>query len=169
MIGVEAFGVIGDDRQFVESESPGTGHFALGRRTDTLYDPRLHPTFGPHSHGVRVGDLIFTAGEVAFDGAGRLVNPGDIRGQTRQTLENVRTVVEMLGGTMSDVVHTDVTLHDPRHIAAFDQVYSTFFRAPYPARNLVGGGLGQPNLLVEIEAIAVRGAANNAVAAVGAG
>jgi 2-iminobutanoate/2-iminopropanoate deaminase len=169
MIGVEAFALLGDDRQFVESERPGVGHFALGCRTDTLYSPNLHPAFGPHSHGVRVGDLIFTAGEVACDGAGRLVKPGDIRAQTRQTLENVQTVVETLGGTMGDVVHTDVTLHDPRHVGAFDEVYSTFFTAPYPARNLVGGGLGQPNLLVEIEAIAVRGAANDAVAAIGAG
>ena len=46
--------------------------------------------------------------------------------------------MEMLSGIMDDVVHTDVTLHDPRHAEAFDQVYSTFFTPPYPARNLVG-------------------------------
>ena len=65
---------------------------------------------------------------------------------------------------MDDVVKTTVMLTDWRHYAAYNEVYQTYFTPPYPARSTIGGGLVKPGALIEIEAIAVAGARDSAVA-----
>jgi 2-iminobutanoate/2-iminopropanoate deaminase len=125
---------------------------------------QLAPGVASYAHGVRVGDLMFVSGQVSIDAHGELVGPGDITLQTRQALTNLQTVLRQADLDLHDVVKTTVMLTDWRHYAAYNQVYQTFFAAPYPARSTLCGGLARKGALIEIEAIAVANATNIAVA-----
>jgi 2-iminobutanoate/2-iminopropanoate deaminase len=166
LIEIEAVAARGR-RRIVESEGPGVGHFGLKRREDTVYVGELPGALAPHSHAVQVGDLVYLCGEVGYDASGRLVGPGDVQAQTRKTLQNLRLCMEALGGRMDDIVKTNVSLTDYRLGPAFNEEYRTFFTPPYPARTTVIAGLAQDRMVVEIEAIAVLGASENAVAVTG--
>lgn len=109
----------------------------------------------PYSPVVVSGDMVYTAGQVAFAADGSLVE-GGIEEQTRQVLVNVRTCLEEAGCTMEDVVKVTAFLVDLGQVAAYNEVYKEFFEQPYPARSTVQAGLA-PGVLVEIEAVARRG------------
>ena len=109
----------------------------------------------PYSPVVVSGDLVFTAGQVAYDGAGDLVE-GGIREQTARVLENVRTCLKAAGCTLDDVIKVTAFLVDLGEVAEYNDVYREFFDEPYPARSTVQAGLA-PGVLVEIEAVARRG------------
>lgn len=117
----------------------------------------LSPPIGPYCHAVRVGDTIFLSGAVSTDGRGKLVGRGDIRKQTGTVLRTFQKILRGCGATMDDVVKTLVFLTDWRHYGAYNEEYRRFFKAPYPARSTVGTTLAQEGLLLEIEAVAVRG------------
>ena len=121
----------------------------------------LSPPIGPYCHAVRVGDTVFLSGAVSTDGRGKLVGRGDIRRQTRTVLQTFRKILRGCGASMDDVVKTLVFLTDWRHYAAYNEEYGRFFKAPYPARSTVGTTLAQEGLLLEIEAVAVRGASRS--------
>lgn len=108
----------------------------------------------PYSPVVISGDTVYTAGQIANDPDGNLVQ-GGIEEQTRQTLVNLRTCLEAAGCTMDDVVKVNAFLADLGDFPGYNQVYAEFFDAPYPARSSVGAGL-PPGVLVEIEAVARR-------------
>jgi 2-iminobutanoate/2-iminopropanoate deaminase len=101
------------------------------------------------------GDLVATAGQIAFDANGDLV-PGGIAEQTRQVLENLGRCLAAAGCGFGDVIKVTAFLTDLTNFAAYNEVYAEFFQAPYPARTTVQAGLA-PGLLVEIEALARRG------------
>jgi 2-iminobutanoate/2-iminopropanoate deaminase len=108
----------------------------------------------PYSPVVVSGDTVWTAGQIAHDAEGNLID-GGIAEQTRQTLENVRSCLEAAGCTMDDVVKVNAYLADLGDMAVYNEVYREFFDEPYPARSSVGAGL-PAGVLVEIEAIARR-------------
>jgi|SRR6266536_2446106 len=108
----------------------------------------------PYSPVAVSGDMVYTAGQVAFDAEGNLVE-GGIAEQTRQVLGNVRTCLEAAGCTLNDVVKVTAFLVDLGEVTAYNDVYREFFEEPYPARSTVQAGLA-PGVLVEIEAVARR-------------
>jgi 2-iminobutanoate/2-iminopropanoate deaminase len=108
----------------------------------------------PYSPVVVSGDTVYTAGQIANDADGTLVD-GGIAEQARQTLENVRTCLEAAGCTMDDVVKVNAYLADLGDFPGYNEVYVEFFAQPYPARTSVQAGL-PPGVLVEIEAVARR-------------
>jgi 2-iminobutanoate/2-iminopropanoate deaminase len=108
----------------------------------------------PYSPVVVSGDTVWTAGQIANDADGNLID-GDIAEQTRRTLENVRACLEAVGCTLDDVVKVNAYLADLGDFPGYNEVYREFFAEPYPARSSVGAGL-PPGVLVEIEAIARR-------------
>ncbi|HKP18468.1 MAG TPA: RidA family protein [Gaiellaceae bacterium] len=108
----------------------------------------------PYSPVVVSGDLVYTAGQVANDASGTLVE-GGIEEQTRQTLENVRSCLEAAGCAMDDVLKVTAFLSDLGNFAGYNEVYKEFFEEPYPARSSVQVGL-PANTLVEIEVVARR-------------
>lgn len=108
----------------------------------------------PYSPVVVSGDTVYTAGQIANDAHGNLVD-GGIGEQTRQTLVNLRTCLEAAGCSMDDVVKVNAFLSDLGNFAGYNAVYEEFFEAPYPARSSVGAGL-PAGVLVEIEAVARR-------------
>ena len=115
------------------------------------FQPR--PTY-PYSPGARGGHFVFTAGQVAWDETGALTAIGDVRGQTVQTLHNVRSVLEEGGATLDDVVKCTVYLTDMRHFQTMNEVFAAVFSTDPPARTTVQAALAEPEMLVEVEAIA---------------
>jgi 2-iminobutanoate/2-iminopropanoate deaminase len=108
----------------------------------------------PYSPVVVAGELVFTAGQVAMDRSGTVVE-GGVAEQTEQVLRNVAACLDAAGCTMDDVVKTTVFLTDLADFPAFNEVYARHLSTPYPARSTVQAGLA-PGLLVEIEAVARR-------------
>lgn len=110
----------------------------------------------PFSSVVVGGDLVYTAGQVAHDADGSLVE-GGIEEQTRQTLENIRACLDAAGCTLDDVLKVNAFLADLGDFDGYNSVYREFFAEPYPARTSVQAGLPD-GILVEIEAVARRSA-----------
>lgn len=123
----------------------------------------LGAPLGMYSHGMAApaGELVVVAGQVGMDGSGNVVW-GDVGAQTKQALENVRAVLGAAGCTMRDVVRLQTFLTRaediPGFIKARSEVFPTYFpNGAYPPNTLlVVSRLVRPELLVEIEAMAVR-------------
>ena len=121
----------------------------------TLQPSSMGVPAAPYVPGTKRGSLVFTAGQVAFDREGNIVGKRDVKAQTRQTLLNLKTVLEEGGATLADVMKTTVYLVDIAHFTDMNEVYTEFFGHQKPARTTVEARLARPELLVEIEAIAV--------------
>jgi 2-iminobutanoate/2-iminopropanoate deaminase len=113
------------------------------------------PVKAPLSAAARAGNLVWTAGQLAYDEHGDLVGEGDVAAQTEQTLRNVEAALRVAGATMADVVKVTVWLTDTANFAAMNEVYRRWFDEPRPVRACVRADLMGQNLLVEIEATAV--------------
>lgn len=109
----------------------------------------------PFSHGFSTEHFVFTSGQVGVNPQTGQLAAG-IEAQTKQTLDNVEAVLEAAGFTKHDVIKATVFLADIRDYNAMNEVYGTFFTAPYPARSCVEAKLANPKIRVEIEAIAYR-------------
>ena len=109
---------------------------------------------GPYSQGMVCGTLLFTSGQIPVEPSTKAV-PDDVAAQARQSLENVKAVVEAGGSSMDRVVKTTVFLADMGDFATVNQVYSTYFAEPFPARSCVQVAALPLGVKVEIEAVAV--------------
>lgn len=108
----------------------------------------------PYSEAVKVGNLLFLAGQLGINRDNGELAPGGIQGETRQALENIKAIVEKNGGSMDQVPKCTVFLADIAEWASMNEVYVTYFPTNKPARSAVGNsGLG-PDARVEIECIA---------------
>ncbi len=108
----------------------------------------------PYSPGAKGGNFVFTAGQVAWDARAEVVGPGDVQAQTVQTLSNVKSVLAEGGATLDDVLKCTVYLKDISDFQAMNEVFASFFPNDPPARTTVQALLADPEMLVEIEAIA---------------
>nr|MBC7245060.1 RidA family protein [Chloroflexota bacterium] len=109
---------------------------------------------GPYSQGIRVGNLVFTAGQVGLvPGTKEFAGP-DIASQTRQALQNVQAVLEAGGSCLAHVVKTTVFLADMKEFAQMNEVYAQFFATNPPARTTVQVAALPMGARVEIEAVA---------------
>lgn len=111
---------------------------------------------GPYSQGVRVGNLIFTAGQIALDPATQQVITGGIAEQTKRVLENLKAILEEAGTSLDRVVKTTVFLKDLGDFATMNAVYSEYLESDdgAPARTTVEVARLPRNVLIEIEIIA---------------
>jgi 2-iminobutanoate/2-iminopropanoate deaminase len=114
---------------------------------------------GPYSQAVRVGDLLFTSGQVALDPASGALIAGGIREQTRRVLDNLAAVLEEADLDMANVVKTTVFLKSMADFTAMNEIYAQYF-APEgvvpPARSTVEVARLPKDALVEIEVIATQ-------------
>jgi enamine deaminase RidA (YjgF/YER057c/UK114 family) len=102
-----------------------------------------------------MGNTLYISGQVAWDKDGNVVGPGDVAAQARRCFEAMKALVEAAGGTMDDIVKVNTYLVRIGDAGALRPVREAFFKPPYPAWTTVAvSALVQPELLVEIEAIA---------------
>ena len=125
---------------------------AAADKPQFLNSPRALELDRPFSEAVRAGDFLFLSGAIGEDG-GKLA-PGGIQPEARQTLTNVKRVLEANGASLSDVVKCTVFLADIAEWPAFNDVYREFFKKPFPARSAFAASGLAMNARVELECIA---------------
>lgn len=108
---------------------------------------------GPYSQAVKVGNLVFTSGQIPIDPATGAVEAMTIEGQTEQVCKNLAAVLEAAGTSLDKVVKTVCFLSDMDNFAAFNDVYSKYFTGK-PARSCVAVKTLPKNVLVEIDTVA---------------
>lgn len=112
---------------------------------------------GPYSQGVLAGDLLFLSGQLPIDPATGEIVATDIEGQTKQSLTNVKAILESAGCTMDHVVKTTVFLKDINEFAKMNEVYKEFFHeGNYPARSAIQVAAIPKDAKVEIEVVALK-------------
>jgi len=109
---------------------------------------------GPYSQALKVGNFVYTSGQIPIDPATGVLVEGGIKEQTRQSLLNVKAVLEEAGLTMNNVVKTTVFMSDMSDFSDMNSVYAEFFSEPYPARSAVAVKTLPKGALVEIEVVA---------------
>ncbi len=116
-------------------------------RTSDAPQPR-----GVYSQAIVADDLVFVAGQACVNPRTNELEYGDIKSETRRTLENIRAILDAAGSSLKDVVRVGVFLADLSDFAAMNEVYREFFPEDQPARTTVGAQL--PKIKVEIDCIA---------------
>ena len=124
------------------------------RPPNLMFQPR--PTY-PYSPGTSANGWIYTAGQVAWDDQGKLIGVGDVKAQTKQVLSNIASILTLAGAGMTDVLKCSVYLADMRYFQAMNAVFAEAFPIDPPARTTVQAAMAEPEMLVEIEAIAFIG------------
>lgn len=112
---------------------------------------------GPYSQAIEVNGFVYASGQLPIDPATGAFPEGGVQEQTRQSLLNVKAILEEAGLTLANVVKTTVYLADIGDFAAMNEIYSQFFSQPFPARSAVAVKALPKGALVEVEVIAVRG------------
>lgn len=108
---------------------------------------------GPYSQGIRAGGFAFTSGQLPATPSGEVISD-DITKATRQSLNNVKAVLNAGGASMADVVKVTVFLTDMADFAQMNEVYKGFFSEPFPARSCIQVAALPKGARVEIEATA---------------
>ncbi len=119
--------------------------------------PHAPAAIGPYSQAVKIGDLLYTSGQIPLDPVSGQVVSGGITEQTTRVLENLKAVLEAAGSTLSNVVKTTVFLKDMNDFAPMNAVYGNYLApegAVPPARSTVEVARLPKDVLVEIEVIA---------------
>ena len=109
---------------------------------------------GPYSQAISHGGLIFVSGQLPINPATGAFPEGGVEAQTRQSLMNIKSILEAAGSGMDKVVKTTVLLADMGDFAAMNGVYAEFFGNPFPARCAFAVKTLPKNALVEIECVA---------------
>ena len=109
---------------------------------------------GPYSQAIQVGNLVYTSGQIPIDTATGVFAEGGIKEQTRQSLTNVKAILEEAGLSLNNVVKTTVFMADMNDFADMNSVYAEFFTEPYPARSAVAVKTLPKGAMVEIEVVA---------------
>lgn len=111
---------------------------------------------GPYSQAIEVNGFVYASGQLPIDPATGQFPEGGIKEQTRQSILNAQAILESEGLTLANVVKTTVFLADMDDFAAMNEVYASFFQAPYPARSAVAVKTLPKGAMVEIECIAAK-------------
>jgi 2-iminobutanoate/2-iminopropanoate deaminase len=123
--------------------------------TKTVIKPaKAAPAVGPYNHAVRIGDLLFCAGQIPLDPANGNLVAGDIKAQTERVLENVKLILEDQGLTFTHVVKSTVFLTNLADFGGMNEVYAKYFTADFPARSTIQVAALPRGASVEIEVIA---------------
>ena len=124
------------------------------KRMKVISTKKAPAAIGPYSQAIQVGNLVYTSGQIPIDPATGAFVEGSIKEQTRQSLSNVRAILEEAGLSMANVVKTTVFMADMNDFADMNAVYAEFFTEPYPARSAVAVKTLPKGALVEIEVVA---------------
>ena len=111
---------------------------------------------GPYSQAIVTGNLIFTSGQIPIDPQTGTIVSSDIERQTRQVLENLKSILEASGSSLSRVIKTTVFIKDMNDFQKINAEYAGYFGEPYPARSCVEAARLPKDVLIEIEAVAEK-------------
>ncbi|MFN8525712.1 MAG: RidA family protein [Chloroflexota bacterium] len=121
-----------------------------------LNPPGVHTPQANYNHVSRVGNTLYISGQIPLDPQGNLVGPGDAEKQAEQCYRNIETIVKHFGGTLANVEKITQFMTSLDHRPPAGRARDKFFQPPYPASTLVViTSLASPDILIEIEAIAV--------------
>ncbi len=112
------------------------------------------PAVGPYNHGVRIGNLLFCAGQIPIDPATGNLVAGDVKTQTERVLENIKAILDDQKLAFSNVVKSTVFLTNLADFAALNEVYARYFTADFPARSTIQVAALPKGANVEIEVVA---------------
>ena len=129
----------------------------MSNEKSAIHTAQAPAAIGPYSQAIRVGNMVFTSGQVAIDPATGQLVAGGIEDQTHRVLKNLQAVLEAAGMDLSRVVKTTVFLKDMAHFAAMNAIYAEYLQTqdrPAPARSTVEVARLPKDALVEIELIA---------------
>ena len=119
-----------------------------------LHTDKAPAAIGPYSQAIAADDTVYVSGQLPIDPSTGSFAGEDIASQTRQSLTNIKNILESGGFSMKDVVKTTVLLADINDFTAMNEVYAEFFEEPYPARAAFQVAAIPKGALVEIEAVA---------------
>lgn len=121
---------------------------------EVIFTEKAPKAIGPYSQAQKVGDLLFTSGQIPLNpSTGELVT--EIKAATKQSLENVKAILEAAGTSLENVVKTVVYIKDMNDFGEVNEVYGEYFKENAPARSCVEVARLPKGALVEIEAIAI--------------
>jgi len=123
--------------------------------TKTIIKPaKSAPAVGPYNHAVRVGELLFCAGQIPIDPATSNLVEGDIKVQTERVLQNVKAILDDQGLTFNNVVKSTVFLTNLADFGGMNEIYAKYFTGDFPARSTIQVAALPKGAIVEIEVIA---------------
>jgi endoribonuclease L-PSP, putative len=123
------------------------------KKLQVIATDKAPAAIGPYSQAIKVGDLLFTSGQIPLNASGELVE-GGIEEQTHQVFRNLQAVLEEAGVTLNNVVKATVFMKDMNQFAIVNGIYSSYFGDHKPARSAVEVARLPKDVLVEIELIA---------------
>ena len=123
-------------------------------KKEIIKPAKAAPAVGPYNHAVRMGHLLFCAGQIPIDPATGNLVAGDIKAQTERALQNVKAILEDQRLGFGNVVKSTVFLTNLADFAAMNEVYAKYFTSDYPARSTVQVAALPKGANVEIEVIA---------------
>ncbi|HBC26201.1 MAG TPA: reactive intermediate/imine deaminase [Ruminococcaceae bacterium] len=109
---------------------------------------------GPYAQAIRVGDTLYTSGQIPIDPATGAIVPGGIKEQGARVFANLKAVLTQAGADFSNVVKVNVFMADLKDFGALNELYASYFEKPYPARSCVQVAGLPKGALVEIELVA---------------
>lgn len=118
--------------------------------------PKAPAAIGPYSQAIVVGDMIFTSGMIPIIPETGELETGDIKAQARQAIKNLITLLEESGSNRESVIKTTVFIKNMEDFASINEVYAEFFTDSFPARSCVEVARLPKDVLIEIEAVALK-------------
>ena len=120
----------------------------------TIQTEQAPAAIGPYSQAIRIGDFLYTSGQIALDPESGIFLSGEIEEETEQTLKNISAILQADGLNLENVVKTTVYLLDLNHFSRMNQVYEKYFLKTKPARACVQVAALPKGAKIEIDAIA---------------
>src|SRR5699024_947451 len=121
--------------------------------TEMINTKNAPEALGPYSHAMKVGDLLYTSGQIPLNLKGEIVSD-DVKAQTTQVLDNLGAILKEVGLDFDNVVKTLIFISDMNHFEEINEVYSEYFTGKLPARSCVEVSRLPKDVKVEIELIA---------------
>ena len=120
---------------------------------EKVYTNNAPDAIGPYSQAIKVGNFVFTSGQIALNPATNTVEATTIEAQTEQVCKNLKAVLEAAGTSLDNVVKTTCFVADMADFGAFNEIYGKYFTSK-PARSCVAVKTLPKNVLVEVDVIA---------------
>lgn len=124
---------------------------------EVVFTKNAPAAIGPYSQGMKAGNLLFTAGQIGIIPETGELYQGDIKGETNLVMQHLKAILNEAGMTFGNVIKCSIFLSDLNDFADVNQVYGSYFEAPYPVRETVEVSKLPKGVNVEISLVAMGG------------